>query len=80
MTVIDWSKLDDLSESTVDCTCGQRYRTHARAWLDSGVVRIVTRKPCPACGCSGLAGEAHGPRRVASDPEEFTIGRPKTDR
>jgi hypothetical protein len=46
--VIDWSGHDKYSEHTNTCRCGAVFRSHAKFVMDK--CRMVTRKPCPACG------------------------------
>lgn len=69
MTPIDWTPFDKYTENTVDCHCGAAYRSHTKAVIDSGSVRIASRRPCPKCG------KTDNVRRASSDIEEVVIGK-----
>ena len=65
--VIDWSVFDQYPESTCDCRCGARFRSHAKVVRDKENLVTVTRKPCPDCN------ENDNCNRVRSDPERYVI-------
>ena len=64
---IDWSASDRFPESTCFCGCGAVYRSHAKTATVGETLRLVARKPCPAC--------ASGDRlvRASSDVEKVTL-------
>lgn len=72
MPEIDWSKFDDLPESTCWCKCdwGKAvFLSHVKAVVERGgkFWGLYSRKPCPFCGCIDNL------YRVESTPESFTI-------
>jgi hypothetical protein len=58
----DWSAHDRFSENTIECSCGEVFRSHSK-W--SAKFGIETRKPCPSCH------QTSGMRRASSDVETF---------
>lgn len=64
---IDWAPHDRWSENTITCGCGAVFRSHSKCVVVEEKVKLVTRKPCPACGHVDRA------TKVSSDPERFDI-------
>lgn len=61
---IDWTPVDKFPESTIECHCGQTWRSHAKCVaLPDGGLALVARRPCPGCGRSDNL------RRAASDAD-----------
>ena len=62
---IDWGSLDKYSESTIDCLCGEVFRSHTR--FVGKINGLVSRRSCPKCGTHGKF------RAVYSDPEKMEM-------
>jgi hypothetical protein len=64
----DWSRFDDLAESTVTCRCGTEYRSHATIVKEpvDGSWHGMARKPCPSCDGNRVV-------RIGTDPETMTL-------
>lgn len=63
---VDWTEFDGEAEFECRCPCGAVYKSHAK--VNYGDVedrhRMVSRKPCPECGCTT-------PGRISSDWERY---------
>lgn len=66
--IVDWGPLQRFPQDSIECRCGQHYRSRCKAVRYADKLVLVTETPCPGCGA-----EFDHVRAARSGPEEWTL-------